>query len=472
MRSGLDQVRIGLAKKEKKKNKEEVVSLAERYAQGKGIRKKVPRESHGAWKPSSDRRDPVDLLIESSQGRVPELVPIRYGRMLQSPFAFYRGAAAIMAADLARTNASGIRVQACGDCHLLNFGGFATPERRVLFDINDFDETAPAPWEWDVKRLAASFVVAGRNSGFSTKEGRRAARQAVRSYRKRMAEFAAMPVLEVWYARIDVEKAIASVTGTGRRAFARKRLERATARNVAEDDFPKLVEMKKGRPVIKGNPPLIFHVQEQSQHDFADRVRRALERYRQSPPDDRRQLLDHYKLVDLAAKVVGVGSVGTRCAVGFFMASESDALFLQFKEARVSVLEPYAGASAYSNQGQRVVMGQRLMQSASDIFLGWTEMDRSHFYVRQLRDMKLKPLVETFDPEMLVDYAGLCGWALARAHAKSGDAERISGYLGKSTAFEDAIADFSRAYADQNDRDYVALKAAVASGRLEARTEA
>ncbi len=446
-----------------------LVSLAERFAQGKGLREQVPRESHREWKPASRRRDPVESLIESSQGRVPELVPIRYGRMLQSAFAFYRGTAGIMAADLAPTPASGLRVQACGDCHLANFGAFATPERRVLFDINDFDETADAPWEWDVKRLAASVVVSGRASGFGAKESRRAARQIARSYRERMAQFAAMPALEVWYARIDVDE-VTSWLSEAKRAAMMRRLERASTRGLAEQGLPKLVEIREGRPVIKDDPPLVFHLGKE-QPAFEDRIHESVVQYRESLADDRRHLLDRYHLRDVAMKVVGVGSVGTRCSIGLFMASEGDALFLQFKEARMSVLEPYAGASPCANRGQRVVSGQRLMQAASDIFLGWTRADDVHLYVRQLRDMKLKPAVETFDPPTLEDYAGLCGWALARAHAKSGDSQRISGYLGKSDVFDEAIAEFAVAYADQNDRDYAAFKSAVASGRLEARTD-
>ena len=391
--------------------------------------------------------------------------------MLQSPLAFYRGAAAIMAADLARTPVSGVRVQSCGDCHLLNFGGFATPERRHIFDINDFDETLPAPWEWDVKRLAASFVIAARNSRFSQRTARAAAAAAVRSYRERMAEYAEMPTLDAWYASVSgiVENAEDPELRTRYERILRKERKRDHAH-----EFARLAVDTGGVARIRDDPPLVYHPDLAHGARFSTAgIRRAMERYRASLADERRVLFDRYRLCDVAVKVVGVGSVGTRCTIALFLAGENDPLFLQFKEARRSVLEPFAGKSAYPNRGERVVMGQRLMQAASDIFLGWTRGEGGrHFYVRQLRDVKISPMLELMKPRNLVNYATACGWVLARAHARSGDAAVLAGYLGKSTTFDDAIAGFAVAYADQNERDHAALVAAVRAGRIEARTDA
>ncbi|MET0167347.1 MAG: DUF2252 domain-containing protein [Vicinamibacterales bacterium] len=435
---------------------------------GKGLRDRCPRNSHAVWKAPDNRPDPLRLLEESNKGRVPELIPIRYGRMVRTPFTFYRGAALNMAADLAVTPTSGLRVQACGDGHLMNFGAFATPERRIILDINDLDETLPAPWEWDVKRLAASFVVACRSNGFSEACARDAVLACVRSYRERMAEYNQMRALDVWYARIDVEELLSTVNDQQARKRATKRLAAARARSVAEHDFPKLAAMAGGVPTIKDNPPLIYHTLQEGGPDLLTRARAAFGEYRASMQEDRRTLIDRYELKDIAMKVVGVGSVGTFCAVMLLMASEQDPLFLQVKEARASVLEAYAGKSIYPNHGQRVVNGYRLMQSASDIFLGWTEGKLGrHFYVRQLKDMKLAPLVDVFSPVMMTQYAEICGWALARAHARSGEPAAISGYLGKSDAFDKAVATFCIAYADQNERDHEVLKNAVQAGRVE-----
>jgi len=443
-------------------------SRAELYQMGKGLREKCPRASHAAWEPAADRPDPIVLLEESSKGRIPELIPIRYGRMMQTPFTFYRGAALNMAVDLADTPVTGLRVQACGDCHLMNFGSFATPERRVIFDINDLDETLPAPWEWDVKRLAASFVLACRNNRFSEDSARDAVLRCVSSYRQHMAEYSEMPVLDVWYASIDVEELIPTIQDEEARRRFQKRLAKARERSVLEHEFPELVTTAGLAPVIKENPPLIFHLRELSREEHDGNVQRAFARYRESLQEDRRLLLDRYKVMDVAIKVVGVGSVGTFCAIMLLMASERDPLFLQVKEGRPSVLEAYAGKSAYSNHGQRIVHGCRMMQSASDMFLGWTEGDLGRqFYVRQLKDMKIKPLVEVFTPSAMLQYAGLCGWTLARAHARSGEPAKISGYLGKSDAFDEAIADFAVAYADQSERDHEILMKAVRAGRLE-----
>ena len=444
-------------------------SQAELYAAGKRLRDKCPRSSHAVWKAPHDRPDPLRLLAESNRGRIPELIPIRYGRMVRTPFTFYRGAALNMAADLAGTPASGLRVQACGDCHLLNFGDFATPERRVIFDVNDMDETLPAPWEWDVKRLSASVVLACRNNGFSKRAARDAALACVRSYRERMAEFARMSVLDVWYSSIEVEKTLPTLRDKETRQRHEKLLAKARARSVQEHDFPKLAALAGKKPLIKDNPPLIYHPQDEGGEALLKRAREAFGAYRDSMQEDRRVLLDRFELKDIAIKVVGVGSVGTFCAVMLLMAGDRDPLFLQVKEARRSVLEHYAGKSIYSNHGQRVVNGYRLMQSASDIFLGWTRgrLGR-HFYVRRLKDMKISPLVELFKPGMMTQYAEICAWTLARAHARSAEPALISGYLGKSDAFDGAIAAFAVAYADQSERDHGALKKAVSAGRVEA----
>lgn len=400
-------------------------SRAELYAMDKSLRDKCPRAAHAAWQPAADRPDPIVLLEESSKGRIPQLLPVRYGRMLKSPFVFYRGAAFNMAADLSTTPSTGLRVQACGDCHLCNFGAFATPERRIIFDINDLDETLPAPWEWDVKRLAASFVLACRDNGFSADVARDAALSCVRSYRARMAEYSDMRTMDVWYSSLDMEALMATIRDEEARKRTKKRLEKARARTVAEHDFPELVHTTGLTPTIKENPPLIYHPRDVGFEVHMENVKKAFAGYRDSLPEHRRLLLDRFKLMDIAIKVVGVGSVGTACGVILMMASDTDPLFLQVKEARESVLEPYAGKSAHSNHGQRVVIGCQLMQSASDLFLGWTEgATGKQFYLRQLKDMKIKPLVEIFTPGVMLQYAELCGWCVAHAHARSGEPRR------------------------------------------------
>jgi len=447
-------------------------TAAESAAAGKALRDRVAREAHAHWKLDKRRPDPIRLLRASDGERLQELVPIRYGRMLQSPFAFYRGSAAIMAADLARTPVSGIRVQACGDCHLGNFGGFATPERNILFDINDFDETLPGPWEWDVKRLAASFVLAARSLGVSDAKGRDAAVEAVRSYREHLREYSEMHPLEVWYSRID-EKAFLDLLPKNLQGFVRKRFKKAAKRSGSEMDLPKLTDVSHGKIRINDSPPLIFHPEVARGPEFQKIIEDVFAAYRETLADDRRILLDQYQVVDAAIKVVGVGSVGRRCWIALMMSASNSALFLQFKEAAASVLEPYAGKSAYPHHGQRVVIGQRLMQPASDVFLGWfVAPNGRHFYVRQLSDAKIKPLIETWDAEVLTLYATACGWVLARAHAKTGDQCAIAGYLGSGDAFDEAIGDFAVAYADQAERDHSALKAAVRSGKVSAYTEA
>ncbi len=432
---------------------------------GRAMRDACPRSSHALWQPPADRLDVVDVLNRSAEGRIPELVPIRHGRMMRSPFTFFRGAAMSMAADLATTPVTGLRVQACGDAHLCNFGGFATPERRVILDINDLDETLPAPWEWDIKRLAASFVLASRANGHSEAQAREAALTCVQSYRMAMNKFGEMRVLDVWYSSLDLEKVLEEMDDADLRKRIRKRLEKARDRSVLEHDFPELVTMTGGEPLIKDNPPLLYHPFEKGHQGFDDIVRSAFAAYRESMPEHRRVLLDRYTLVDIALKVVGIGSVGSHCAVMLLMADDDDPLFLQVKEARASVLEPFTGRSVYANHAERVVKGQLLMQAASDLFLGWTEGRHGrHFYIRQLRDMKIKPLVEIFTPSDMLRYASLCGWILARAHARSGDPAAISGYLGKSDKFDEAIATFSFAYADQTEQDHAALVAAVRAG--------
>jgi uncharacterized protein (DUF2252 family) len=444
-------------------------SRTERLADGKALRDTLPRASHATWNPPSKHRDPIAILEKSNEDRLPELVPIRYGRMLASPFTFLRGSAGLMAYDLATsTPATGLRVQACGDCHLLNFGMFATPERNLVFDLNDFDETLPAPWEWDVKRLAVSFAVASRDSKLSDKDAREAAVECVRAYREHLREYSRMSALEVWYTRLDAESLVAMAPDEKAQKLRQQYIEKAH-RRVGENLFPKIADQVAGRHRFVDQPPILFHV---ADADFEERVREGLDDYRQSLSDERRVLLDRHRLEDIALRVVGIGSVGTRCYVGLFFDEENHPLILQFKEACRSVLEPYAGRSRYDNQGQRVVMGQRLMQSSSDIFLGWARGRRGYdFFVRQLRDMKFSAPVEGFSAAQLKRYAEMCGWTLARAHAKSGDAASISGYLGKSDAFDQALGEFSLAYADQNEQDYAALVQAERSGRLEALIE-
>jgi len=448
-----------------------LMTPAERRANGKSLREKAPRAAHAEWRAHHTRADPVDILRAADATRQRDLVPLRYGRMIQSPFTFYRGSAAVMAADLAQTPVSGIHVQACGDCHLMNFGGFATPERRLIFDINDLDETLPAPWEWDVKRLAASFVLAARSNGFSDRTGRNAAETCAHSYRQGMHEFASMSVLDVWYARLDDKQFLAMVPKQ-RREFISKRIAKATAQSSSELVFPKLVDTAGEQPRIHDTPPTIFHADASTSAGNIDLMRRFLPEYRKTLSEDRRALLDRYRLVDAAIKVVGIGSVGTLCMVVLMLSVADDPLFLQVKQANASVLEPFAGKSAYAHHGQRVVMGQRLMQPASDLFLGWvTGPEGRHFYMRQLRDVKLSPRIETYDAGMLSIYAKACGWVLARAHAKAGDPWAISSYLGKRPEFDVAIGKFALAYADQAEQDHAALLAAVRTGRVEALRE-
>lgn len=458
----------------------------QRYALGKAARKRVPRSSHAVFAPAADRPDPVELLESQAASRVPELVPIRYGRMLVSPFTFYRGAALVMASDLSDTPDSGLRVQACGDAHLSNFGVFGSPERRLVFDINDFDETAPGPWEWDVKRLAASLEIAGRANGHTDGERRRILLAATAAYRTAMASFAQMKNLQLWYVRLDFEEQFAQMK-RDRQVAEPKRTQKAIAKARTRDSMQalsKLTEVVDGRRQIVHQPPLIVRLEElaRSQEgltsfDVEAQMRSVLDGYAQTLPSDRRHLLSEYDYVDTALKVVGVGSVGTRAWIMLMVGrDEQDPLFLQAKEAQASVLERFTGASEYEQAGERVVAGQRLMQSTSDIFLGWHRLvspvdgKARDFYVRQLRDWKGSAGVDDIDPVRLLIYGRLCAWTLAKAHARSGDRIAIAGYLGGSDTFDRAIADFSQAYADQNDRDYAALAAAAEQGRITARS--
>ena len=443
----------------------------ERRAEGKALREVAPLEAHTGWKAGSDRRDPIQILNESNVGRIPPLIPIRHGRMMQSPLTFFRGAACIMSADLATTPTSGLRVQACGDAHLLNFGGFATPERNIVFDINDFDETLPAPWEWDVKRLAASVVIAGQYLGLPETAYRDAASATVCSYREHMANYASMRALQVWYDVIRAEDVVSLVDESGRAQLVRK-IATAAESSSPEFVFPNLAEQRGAKPRIKDDPPRVFHPTAKWMLGQARGFLDQLTQYRTSLPEHVRVLLDRYRLCGVAAKVAGIGSVGMACGIGLFMAADDDPLFLQIKQAKASVLEPYVGESVYANHGRRVVDGQHLTQSANDIFLGWfTSPNGGQFYVRQLRDAKICALIEDFDANKLRTYGQVCGWALAKAHARSGDPAKISGYIGASSAIDDAIREFAVGYADQNQRDYRAFVTAVRVGRIKAIVE-
>jgi uncharacterized protein (DUF2252 family) len=447
-------------------------SFKERRAQGKALRDALPRVDHGIWSPSAKRRDPIDILEEQNVGRVPELLEIRHGRMMRSPFTFFRGSAAVMAADLATTAVTGQRVQSCGDCHLLNFGGFATPERNVIVDINDFDETLPGPWEWDLKRLATSYVLACRGNGFKASVAEEAAETAARAYRTAMREFSEMHVLEVWYSKFTLDDALATIKDKEYRESAIARVRKQIQKSKTESYFPKLTAEHNGRRIFKDNPPLVYHTAEQHEVAFLDVAKKIFKDYRATLSESHQVLLDRFELMDVAMKVVGIGSVGTRCGILLLMAGESDPLILQVKEACRSVLEPYVGKSRHANNGHRVVAGQRLMQSQSDIFLGWAKGPQGRdCYLRQLRDMKISAVPELWAPETAIEFAQATGWVLARAHARSGDAAVLSGYMGSSDVFDKAIAQFSIAYADQAERDHKALLKAVKSGRLEAYVE-
>jgi uncharacterized protein (DUF2252 family) len=458
-------------------------TVAERVARGKAARVEVPRSSHAAFEPPPRRPDPVKLLERQSKTRVPQLVPIRYGRMLVSPFSFYRGAALIMASDLARTPRSGLMVQCCGDAHLSNFGVFASPERRLVFDLNDFDETLPGPWEWDVKRLAVSMLIAARDNGFPVKDQDQILLDTVAEYRTAMAGFATMSDLDVWYAHMDIDgaaKELASQLTAKMVKSTGKSLARARTRD-SMSAFSKLTRVVDGERRIVADPPLIVPIDDLAQgrerDEIFDSLHELLSSYRNTLERDRRILLERYVLVDVARKVVGVGSVGTRAWIALMLGRDGeDPLFLQIKEAQASVLEKFLGASEFANHGERVVTGQRLMQASSDIFLGWLhdgtgiDGEARDFYGRQLRDWKGSAEIEQMVPKGMGKYGALCAWTLARAHARSGDPIAIAAYLGKGAAFDRAIVEFSRAYAEQNERDYKALQAAVETGKVTAET--
>jgi uncharacterized protein (DUF2252 family) len=457
------------------------LSVAERAARGKAARAEVPRSSQAQFEPSPARIDPLELLARQDATRVPELVPIRYGRMLVSPFTFYRGAALIMAEDLAATPRSGLTVQCCGDAHLSNFGVFASPDRRLVFDLNDFDETLRGPWEWDVKRLAASMLIAAQDNGFSTKEQEQVVLDTVGEYRSAMRDFAAMNNLDVWYSRLEIESALDRY-GAQFKAKQVANVEKQLAKARTKDSlsaFSKLTHEVNGEVRIVDQSPLIVPVTKLAGDNAAaeifEELRELIRVYRASLEHDRRVLLEEFELHDVARKVVGVGSVGTRAWIALLLGRDNkDPLFLQIKEAQASVLEPYLGASEFSNHGQRVVTGQRLMQASSDIFLGWLHVPAGldgqarDFYARQLKDWKGSAEIEQMVPKGMSAYGKLCGWTLARAHARSGDRIAIASYLGGGNAFDRALVDFAKAYAEQNQRDYDELAAALESGRIEA----
>jgi len=458
-------------------------TVAERTARGKATRAEVSRASHGDWEPAAHRPDPVELLEEQAKSRVPELVPIRYGRMLVSPFTFYRGAAYLMASDLAAGPRTSLHTQLCGDAHLSNFGGYAAPDRKIVFSLNDFDETLPGPFEWDVKRLVASFAVAGRDRGFDEKQREVINREVGRSYRESIRTFSAMGNLPLWYTRIDVDEMMTEIrrqaSGPDMKANM-KRMDANVAKGRAKDSmkaFGKLTTIVDGEPRITGDPPLIVPIEDVA-GDQVDRLNEFLHTvirsYRRTLAGDRRKLLERYRYVHAARKVVGVGSVGTRAWICLLLGrDDDDPLFLQFKEAQQSVLEPFLGRSEFANSGQRVVEGQRLTQAASDIMLGWIKFEgidgvKRDFYVRQLWDSKMSAEVELLEPRGLAIYARICGTELARAHARAGDGVAIAGYLGAGDTFDRAMARFAESYADQNEKDYAALKTAVEVGRVSA----
>ncbi len=445
-----------------------VLPAAERRRAGQALRKIVPRSDHARWIRSTARRDPVDILVDTGRHRIASLLPIRYDRMRASPFAFFRGAAAIMAADLADTPATGLWVQTCGDCHLANFGTFASPEGIAVFDVNDFDETLPAPFEWDVKRLATSFAVNAQSRDLGEKAARHLAAAVVQAYRRHMQEQARLAPLNAWRSRVDVTEVLEGIEDEKLRDRELKRLHMATEAGHA--GYPKLIERVKGVWRIKDRPPLIFPLSGQPDDTHEIVARTAFESYRLSLPEERRILLDRYELADVAFKVVGIGSVGTFCAIGLFVTRDDQTLLLQLKEAQTSVLAPYAGPSMYRNQGQRVVVGQRILQTVPDLFLGWTEQrgDDQHCYIRQLKDSRLALIGADLAEGALPYHATLCGVTLARAHARSGDPARISGYIGAGTGFDTAIAAFAMAYAAQTTADWRLFQEAIKGGQIDA----
>jgi uncharacterized protein (DUF2252 family) len=446
-----------------------VLPATERRQAGQALRKVVPRMMHAHWAPSASRRDPVDILVEAGRHRIASLLPIRYDRMRASAFGFFRGSAAIMAADLADTPVTGLWAQACGDCHLANFGTFASPEGTPVFDVNDFDETLPAPFEWDIKRLATSFAIDALARDLGDKTARHLAAAVVQAYRRHMQELARLDPLTSWRSRVDVADVLGGITDQKLQTRELKRLHTAT--EAGNEGYPGLIERVKGQWRIKEKPPLIFPLSGQRDNTHEIVARTAFESYKLSLPEERRILLDRYELADVAFKVVGVGSVGTFCAIGLFVTRDDQKLLLQLKEAQTSVLAPFAGPSLYRNQGQRVVVGQRIMQTVPDIFLGWTEDrgDDQQCYVRQLKDSRLAVIGADLAEGALPYHATLCGVTLARAHARSGDSARIAGYVGTGMAFDSAIATFALAYAAQNQADWRLFLEAIKAGQIDAR---
>jgi uncharacterized protein (DUF2252 family) len=440
----------------------------DRQAEGRALRKEVPRGAHAGWAKPADRADPVTALTESLRQNISHLLPIRYDRMSASPATFLRGAASIMAADLQHTPTSGLWVQACGDCHLHNFGSFATPEGTPIFDINDFDETLPAPFEWDLKRLATSFVLEAKTRGMTSRIGRQLARTAVMAYRVHMRSLIQLPPLELWRAKVDVMEVIDAIDDAKLRDRETRLVTAGTEAALA--GYPHLIEKRRGIWRIIPKPPLIFPLTNQGDDTYEVVARTAFDTYRRSLPEERRLLLDRYELADVAFKVVGVGSVGTFCAIGLFVSPDGAPLLLQIKEARKSVLAPHTRPSEYPNPGKRVVIGQRIVQAQSDLFLGWTEQtgDDQHCYVRQLKDRNLARTADELAESSLSHHATLCGLTLARAHARSGDAAAIAGYMGSGGAFDAAIASFASAYAEQTQEDWKLLRAAIKSGQIDA----
>ncbi len=450
---------------------DDLLPTRERRQAGQNLRHLVPRGQHAAWQPPADRRDPLQILLETSRHRISSLLPIRYGRMQPSPFAFMRGSAAIMAADLASTTTSGIWVQSCGDCHLANFGAYAANDGTPVFDVNDFDETTPAPFEWDLKRLATSFAVDARGRSLSERVCRSLARGVVTAYRQHMAALMRLDPERAWRSRIDVTEMLQGIPEPKLRQRELKRLR--IAAEAHRSGYRKLLERRKSGWRIKPNPPLTLPLTGQHDNTHELVARTAFEAYKLSQPEERGVLLDRYRLTDVAFKVVGVGSIGTFCAIGLFTTRDDATLLLQLKEAQQSVLAPYTARSVYANQGQRVVTGQRIMQAMPDIFLGWTQEygHDQYCYVRELKDSRLADIGATLADAALPYYATLCGRTLARAHARSGDAARISGYMGSGAAFDAAVAEFAISYAGQVENDWRLFVEAIKSGTIEARTE-
>lgn len=445
--------------------KDKGLSFIDRSDLGRSIRKRISRASHSKWELPSDRPDPVEILIKSNEGRLEDLIPVRFGKMEKSPFAFLRGSASIMASDLSFTPSTGIQTQSCGDCHLVNFGAYATPERNIVFDMNDLDETHFAPWEWDLKRLSVSFIVAGRDKAYSDKINKRAVLTLVRSYLDNMRKFSSMTILNVWYNKIEEDKILKTFSKDKRyiKNFIKSRLE--FRKNSDYNNLSKLIERKNGEFKIRNQKPEVYHSNE-IDHTH-DKMENFFSLYKDSLPEEKKYLFNKFKFTDVAYKVAGVGSVGTRCYIALFTGEDKTPLLLQVKEARESVLEPFTQKSKYTNNGERIVSGQRLMQAASDIFLGWTKTDDGkHFYVRQLRDLKIETNLETQSPKVLIMYAALCGKVLAKSHSKAGDVAAISGYLGKSEEFDNAIAEFAFKYAKQNEDDFKSFKKAIKDKRI------